>query len=130
DVVREFYEPFEIALQGAHRLVEQVEIADEETDEVCEECGRNMVIKWGRYGKFLACPGFPECRNTKPLLVSIGVPCPECGSDIVERRSRRGRTFYGCSTYPECEFTSWQRPVNAKCPQCGSLLIERNRRGQ
>lgn len=130
DVVREFYEPFEIALQGAHRLVEQVEIADEETDEVCEECGRNMVIKLGRYGKFLACPGFPECRNTKPLLVSIGVPCPECGSDIVERRSRRGRTFYGCSTYPECEFTSWQRPVNAKCPQCGSLLIERNRRGQ
>lgn len=130
DVVREFYEPFEVALQGAHQLVEQVEIADEETDEICEECGRNMVIKWGRYGKFLACPGFPECRNTKPLLVSIGVPCPDCGNEIVERRSRRGRTFYGCSTYPECEFTSWQRPVNAKCPQCSSILVERNRRGQ
>ncbi len=78
-----------------------------------------MVIKWGRYGKFLACPGFPECKNTRPLLVEIGVACPECGKPLVERRSRRGRVFYGCSGYPDCSFTSWQRPIAERCPRCG-----------
>src|SRR5690606_25133412 len=130
DVIREFYGPFEEAVQNAHKDIEEIEIEDEVTEEVCEVCGRNMVIKWGRYGQFLACPGFPECRNTKPLLKPIGVACPKCGKDIVERRSRKGRVFYGCSGYPDCDFTSWQKPVPAKCPVCGAMLVERNRRGR
>lgn len=121
-VLREFYGPFQDALKHAQREIEEVEIADEVTDEVCEVCGRNMVVKWGRYGKFLACPGFPECKNTRPLVNEVGVACPECGKPIVERRSRRGRTFYGCSGYPECRFTSWQRPVDRRCPRCGGLM--------
>lgn len=130
DVIREFYGPFEEAVQNAHKDIEEIEIEDEVTEEVCEVCGRNMVIKWGRYGQFLACPGFPECRNTKPLLKPIGVACPKCGKDIVERRSRKGRVFYGCSGYPDCDFTSWQKPVPAKCPVCDAMLVERNRRGR
>lgn len=130
DVVKEFYGPFSDAVEKAHTEIQDIEIADEEADEDCELCGRRMVIKWGRYGRFVACPGFPECRNTKPLLKSIGAACPECGNDVVERRTRKGRTFYGCSGYPECEFTSWQRPVGHKCPQCDSILVERPRRRQ
>lgn len=121
-VLHEFYGPFQDALKHAQREIAEVEIADEVTDEVCEVCGRNMVVKWGRYGKFLACPGFPECKNTRPLFTEVGVDCPECGKPIVERRSRRGRTFYGCSGYPECRFTSWQRPVDRRCPRCGGLM--------
>lgn len=128
-IIRTFYEPFSAALEQAHDLVEEVQIADEETDIPCELCGRNMVIKWGRFGKFLACPGFPECKNTKPLLVEIGVPCPQCGKALVERKSRRGRTFYGCSGYPDCSFTSWEKPVAARCPSCQGILVERTRRG-
>lgn len=123
-VLESFYQPFEQALQNAKDEIEEVEIQDEVTSEVCEACGRNMVIKWGRYGKFLACPGFPECRNTRPLLEEIGVDCPKCNSPLVERRSRRGRVFYGCSAYPECDFTSWKRPIARKCPACGSLMTE------
>ncbi len=123
-VLDRFYQPFEQALANAKDEIEEVEIQDEVTDEICESCGRNMVIKWGRYGKFLACPGFPECRNTRPLLEEIGVDCPLCNSPIVERRSRRGRVFYGCSAYPECEFTSWKRPIARKCPRCGGLMTE------
>lgn len=130
DVLREFYGPFEEALARAQKQIAEIEVADEVSDEVCELCGRRMVIKSGRYGKFLACPGFPECRNTKPLVKSIGVACPECGKEIVERRSRRGRVFYGCSGYPDCEYTSWQKPVGALCPNCGTMLVERNRRGK
>ncbi|HET7559472.1 MAG TPA: topoisomerase DNA-binding C4 zinc finger domain-containing protein, partial [Limnochordia bacterium] len=129
EVLRRFYEPFSQALEQAQVEIDAVQIEDEPTDELCEKCNRNMVIKWGRYGKFLACPGFPECKNTKPLLTDIGVACPSCSGRLVERRTRRGRVFYGCERYPECDFTSWKRPVNARCPRCGKLMVERRRRG-
>ncbi|HHV93172.1 MAG TPA: type I DNA topoisomerase [Firmicutes bacterium] len=129
-VLAEFWEPFSEELRKAELLMEEVEIADEETEEVCEKCGRKMVIKQGRYGRFLACPGFPECRNTKPLLKGIGVACPKCGGEIVERRSKRGRTFYGCANYPDCDFTSWQKPAGKNCPQCGQLMVVRQGRGK
>ncbi|MBE3582914.1 MAG: type I DNA topoisomerase [Limnochordaceae bacterium] len=124
DVVERFYEPFAQRLQQAQQLVAAVELTPEETDVICENCGRHMVIKHGRFGKFLACPGYPECRNTKPLLKEIGVACPRCGRPLVERRSRQGRLFYGCSGYPKCDFTSWERPVG-RCPRCGQLLVVR-----
>ncbi len=126
-VVREFWEPFAKAVAAAEATLEKVQIEDEPTDEVCPECGKPMVIKHGRYGKFLACTGFPECRHTQPLLTKLGVPCPTCGKDLVVRRSRRGRTFYGCSGYPDCDFASWQRPVAAPCPQCGGLQTQSSR---
>ena len=126
-VVREFWEPFAKAVEAAEATIEKVRIEDEPTDEVCPECSRPMVIKHGRYGRFLACTGFPECRHTRPLLTKLGVPCPTCGKDLVVRRSRRGRTFYGCSGYPDCEFTSWQRPVATPCPQCGGLQTQSSR---
>jgi len=129
-VIGEFYAPFERALENARKEIEEVTIEDEVTDEVCEVCGRNMVIKWGRYGKFLACPGFPECKNTRPLLSEIGVACPQCGKPLVERRSRRGKVFYGCSGYPDCSFTSWQRPVAERCPRCSGLMTRVERRGK
>src|SRR5690606_28557237 len=130
DVVASFYGPFMEAVERAYADAEEVEVPDEVTEEVCEQCGRRMVIKTGRYGKFLACPGFPECRNTRPLVHEIGVPCPSCGAPLVERRTRKGRTFYGCSAYPECTFTSWKKPVNARCPRCGSILVEESRGGR
>jgi DNA topoisomerase-1 len=126
-VVKEFYDPFAQTLEKASSLMERVEIADEPSDEVCDLCGRPMVIKLGRFGKFLACSGFPECRNTRTLLNKIGVECPTCGSDLIERKTRTGRTFYGCSTYPTCSFSSWQRPVAQRCPSCGGLQTVRAR---
>ena len=129
-VLEEFYGPFEAALENAKKAIEEVTIEDEVTDVVCEECGRNMVIKWGRFGKFLACPGFPECKNTRPLLEEIGVACPECGKPLVERRSRRGRVFYGCSGYPDCSFTSWQRPIAKRCPRCDGLMTRIERKSK
>ena len=95
------------------------------TDEKCDLCGRNMVIKYGPHGKFLACPGFPECRNTKPFLEKIGVACPKCGKELAIRRTKKGRVFYGCEGYPECEYTLWQKPINKNCPKCGDLLISK-----
>jgi len=130
ELLEEFWRPFEADLKKAEVLMEEVEIADEESDEVCEKCGRRMVIKQGRYGRFLACPGFPECRNTKPLLKEIGVACPVCQGQVVERKTRRGRTFYGCSNYPECEFTSWQRPLGINCPECGQFMVLKPRRNK
>jgi len=100
-----------------------VELADEVTEELCPNCSRNLVIKMGRYGKFLACPGFPECRYTRPLLEPTGVKCPECTGELVLRRSKKGRTFYGCSQYPQCEFSVWDRPSPEKCPVCGGLMV-------
>lgn len=123
-VIREFYQPFRQELDKAGESIERVKIEPEPTDELCEKCGRPMVIRMGRFGKFMGCSGFPECRNAKPLLKKIGVACPECGADLVERQTKAHRTFYGCSRYPECKWTSWQKPVPEPCPKCGGLMVE------
>lgn len=128
-VLSEFYTPFKARLDVAQKEMKKIEIRDEETDEVCPNCGKNLVKKMGRYGQFLACPGFPECRYTKQIKVEIGVKCPFCGGMVVERRSKKGRKFFGCDRYPTCKFVSWDKPVEKKCPQCGSYLVEKNRRG-
>jgi DNA topoisomerase-1 len=127
-VLREFYEPFERAVQRAEQTMEKVDIADQKTGETCEKCGHDMIIKWGRYGRFIACSNFPDCRNTRPHLEKIGVTCPQCGGDLAEKRSRKKRIFYGCSNYPECNFVSWKRPLAQPCPACGGLLVVKNNR--
>ncbi len=124
-VIRNFYPDLDEAVKTAEKELEQVKIEDEVTDVICEQCGRNMVIKYGPHGKFLACPGFPECKNTKPYLEKIGVPCPICGKDVVVKRSKKGRLYYGCENNPECEFMSWQRPSKEKCPSCGGYMLEK-----
>ena len=124
-VISNFYPDLEEAVQVAEKEQESVKIEDEVTDVICEECGRNMVIKYGPHGRFLACPGFPECRNTKPYLEKIGVPCPVCGKDIVLRKTKKGRKYYGCEDNPTCEFMSWQKPSKEKCPKCGSYMVEK-----
>ena len=121
-VIRDFYGPFAQTLEKAEQGIEKVKIEDEVSDEKCELCGAPMVYKMGRYGKFLACSRFPECRGTKAILTEIGVPCPECGAPILEKTSRKGRKFYGCKNYPECTFVSWDKPVAEKCPVCGSYM--------
>ncbi len=129
-VVEEFYQPLEHMVQFAEGEMAKIAIEEKETDVVCEKCGRNMVVKHGRYGKFLACPGFPECRNTKPYLEKTGANCPRCGGDIVIRKTRKKRSFFGCINYPECEFVTWDKPIGEKCPECGNNLAERNNRGR
>ena len=124
-VISNFYPDLQEAVEKAEKELETVKIEDEVTDVVCEECGRNMVIKYGPHGKFLACPGFPECRNTKPYLEKIGVACPKCGKDIVLRKTKKGRRYYGCEDNPECDFMSWQKPSEEKCPKCGSYMVEK-----
>ncbi|MDQ0337253.1 DNA topoisomerase-1 [Caldalkalibacillus uzonensis] len=125
-ILDEFYAGFEKRLQVADEQMKNVEIEDEVADEECEKCGRHMVYKIGRYGKFLACSGFPECRNTKPIVKEIGVQCPTCTKgQIVERKSKRNRVFYGCSEYPDCDFVSWDKPLPRPCPKCNSLLVEK-----
>ena len=126
-VLSEFYEPFERSVKLAEQTMEKVPLADQATGEKCEECGHDMIIKWGRYGKFIGCSNFPDCRNTKPYLEKIGVQCPECGGDLVEKRSRKKRIFYGCSNYPECKFVSWKKPLPQPCPVCGGLLVIKNK---
>lgn len=126
-VISNFYPDLDEAVRNAEKELEEVTIEDEVTDVVCEECGRNMVIKYGPHGKFLACPGFPECRNTKPYLEKIGVSCPNCGGDIVIRKTKKGRRYYGCENNPECEFMTWQKPSNEKCPKCNSVLLEKGK---
>lgn len=130
-VLSSFYESFEKRLEVAEEEMKEVEIQDEVSDEICEKCGRHMVYKMGRFGKFLACSGFPDCRNTKPIVKDIGVTCPKCGEGkIIERRSKKGRIFYGCDTYPACDYVSWDKPTNKPCPNCDSMLVEkRNRSG-
>jgi DNA topoisomerase-1 len=130
--MRAFYGPFTETLHNAEKRIARVRFKDEPSGEICDKCGRDMVIKLGRYGKFIACSGFPECRNSKPLLEKIGMPCPDCHEgEIVERRSKKGRTFYGCSRYPECEFTAWNKPVAVSCARCGSpYMVEAGRKGQ
>ena len=122
-IVRNFYPDLDAAVKAAEKELEEVKIEDEVTDVICENCGRHMVIKYGPHGKFLACPGFPECRNTKPYLEKIGVACPKCGKDVVLRRTKKGRMYYGCEANPDCDFMSWQRPVSKKCPQCGGYMV-------
>ena len=125
EIIRNFYPDLDEAVKKAEKELESVKIEDEATDVICEECGRNMVIKYGPHGKFLACPGFPECRNTKPYLEKIGVPCPVCGKDVVVRKTKKGRKYYGCENNPECEFMSWQKPSKEKCPECGGYMLEK-----
>ena len=122
-IVRDFYGPFEKDLEKAEASIEKVSIEDQVSDIPCEKCGAMMVYKMSRYGKFLACPNFPACRHTLALPKSIGVACPQCGAQLLERISRKGRKFYGCERYPECDFVSWDRPVNDKCPVCGSRMV-------
>ena len=122
DLLRKFYEPFDETLKQAEDVIGEVEIPDEVTDIPCDKCGRMMVVKQGRFGKFLACPGFPDCRNAKPLLRDTGVACPKCGGKIVERKSRRGRAFFGCDHYPDCDYTTWDEPQQEKCKICGSFM--------
>ncbi len=125
EVIRNFYPDLEEAVQIAEKELESVKIADEVTDVICEECGRNMVIKYGPHGKFLACPGFPECRNTKPYLEKVGISCPKCGKELVIRKTKKGRRYFGCENNPECDFMSWQKPSKEKCPRCGGYMLER-----
>lgn len=124
NVLHNFYDPFAKDLKVAEAEIPHVDIPLEVSDVPCDKCGKMMVIREGRFGKFLACPGFPECRNTKPILVKIGVKCPKCGGEIIERKTKTGKIFYGCEKYPDCDFTSWDKPLNEKCSKCGSLLVE------
>ncbi|MDD5901626.1 MAG: type I DNA topoisomerase [Lachnospiraceae bacterium] len=124
-IVRNFYPDLEESLANAERELENIKIEDEVSDVVCDVCGRQMVVKYGPHGKFLACPGFPECRNTKPYLEKIGVACPNCGKEVVVRKTKKGRRYYGCEANPECDFMAWQKPSGKKCPQCGGILLEK-----
>ena len=125
NVIRNFYPDLDEAVNQAEEQLPNIKIEDEVTDILCEECGSNMVIKYGPHGKFLACPRFPECRNTKSYLEKIGVECPQCGKDIVIRKTKKGRRYYGCENNPDCDFMSWQKPSKEKCPQCGKVLVEK-----
>ena len=127
-VVENFWPDLEASVQAAEKELDKVKIEDEVSDVICENCGRHMVVKYGPHGKFLACPGFPECRNTKPYQEKIGVSCPRCGGEILRKKTRKGRVYYGCEHYPECEFMSWQQPVREKCPKCGGYMVIRGNR--
>ena len=130
-VLRDFYPPFEKMLDEAEKHIEKVEIQDEVSDVPCDKCGAMMVYKMGRFGRFLACPNFPECRNAKPILTYIATPCPKCGARLMEKTSKKNRKFYGCEKYPECDFVSWEKPIPEKCPKCGSYMVEkRGKRGE
>jgi len=130
-VLADFYYPFSERLDEAREEMDEVELEEELTDEKCEKCGKPMAVKYGRYGKFLACSGYPECKNTKPYLIKTGISCPECeDGELIQRKSRKGRVFYGCTNYPDCKFVSWNKPVEEKCPECNGLMVEkRSKRG-
>ena len=128
NIVREFYPPFAEKIQDAEEKIGEIEVKDQETDIECENCKRLMVIKFGRFGKFLACPGFPECRNAKPLFEEAGVDCPRCDGRVVIKKSKKGRKYYGCENFPDCDFISWNLPTGEKCPDCGEFLVEKGRR--
>ena len=130
EVVSEFYKPLEEAIKEANEKIEKINM-DEETDEICELCGSNMVIKYGRFGKFMACKNYPECKNTKPLVNKVGVKCPKCKEgEIILRKSKKGKAFYGCSNYPECDFISWYKPTGEVCKECGSYMIEKRTKNE
>ena len=125
-IIRDFYPDFKKSVENAAEKLEKIEIKDEETDIICEKCGRNMVIKYGRYGKFLACPGFPECQNAKPYFEEAGVNCPECGGKVLIKKTKKGRIYYGCEHNGDgCDFMSWNKPTGEKCPECGAFLEEK-----
>ena len=124
-IIRDFYGPFEKELEVADHAIEKVTVEDQPTGETCELCGKQMVLKTGRFGEFIACSGYPECKNTKPIVKTIDVKCPKCGKDLVARKSKKGKLFYGCSGYPDCDQSYWYKPVDKKCPKCGALLIEK-----
>ena len=123
EIIKNFYPDLKESVDSAEKELENVKIEDEVTDVICDKCGRNMVIKYGPHGKFLGCPGFPKCHNTKPYLEKIGVKCPKCGKDIILKKTKKGRMFYGCEGYPECDFMTWQRPSDKKCPKCGGYML-------
>ena len=127
-LLENFWPDLDASVKAAEKDLQEVKIEDEKTDVICENCGRNMVIKYGPHGKFLACPGFPECRNTKPYLEKIGVKCPKCGGDVLLKRTRKGRRYYGCEHNPECDFMTWQRPAAESCPKCGGYMLEKGER--
>ena len=124
-VVENFWPDLYEAVTEAEKNLEEVKVEDEVTDVICENCGRNMGVNYGPHGKFLACPGFPDCKNTKPYLEKIGVPCPKCGKEVILRKTKKGRKYYGCENNPECDFMSWQKPSAKKCPQCGGYMLEK-----
>ncbi len=131
EVIREFYAPFVKTVEEAEKKIGDIEIKDEESDVVCDKCGAMMVYKHGKFGKFLACPSFPKCRNTKAIIKEIGVKCPECNGEVIEKKSKKGKIFFGCTNFPECEFTSWDRPTNDKCDICGGVMYEKiSRKGK
>ena len=129
NVIDEFYTPFKSILKKAENEIEKIDLT-EETDEICEKCGNKMVIKYGRYGKFLACSNYPDCDFTKSFVIKAGVNCPNCDGELIVRKSKKGKTFYGCSNFPKCRFISWNKPINKKCPECNSLLVEQNKKNQ
>ncbi len=122
-MLKDFYFPFNKTVETVESKIDKVKIEDQTTDVICEKCGKNMVIKIGRYGKFLACPGFPDCKNAKPLVEEIGVDCPKCGAKVVAKKSRKGKVYYVCEKNPDCDFISWSKPLNEKCPECGSYMV-------
>jgi len=131
EVVREFYEPFAKRVELADKSIPEMNMGPEPVGRQCPECGHELVIRWGRYGKFISCSNFPDCRYTEPWLEKIGVTCPKDGGELVERKTRKGRVFYGCANYPECDFTSWKRPLPAPCPACkGTLVVADKRNAQ
>ena len=124
-VLKNFWPDLDEAVKAAEKELEDVKIEDEVTDVICENCGRNMVIKFGPHGKFLACPGFPDCRNTKPYLEKAGIKCPKCGGEVLIKKTKKGRRYYGCENNPECDFMTWQKPTGELCPECQSPLVQR-----
>ena len=127
-VIEDFYPPFKDNLEKAQSSIEKIKIKDEVSDVICDKCGRNMVYKLSKFGKFLACPGYPECRNTKAIREGTGVECPKCGGEILIKHSRKGKTYYSCEHSPKCDFIAWDMPVKEKCPQCGGLLLKKQGR--
>src|SRR5690606_2607389 len=125
EVIREFYLPFNADLEKAQDLIEKVEIKDEDAGKDCPQCGRPMLIKHGRFGKFVACSGFPECRYTESINEEAGVTCPFCHGQILALKSKKGRKYYGCKNYPQCNFRSWNKPTGEKCPECGDAMVEK-----
>jgi DNA topoisomerase-1 len=128
DIVRNFYTTFAPQVERAKVEIPETKAELEKIGRACPQCGHDLVIRWGRFGKFISCSNFPVCRYTEPWLQKIGVQCPECGNELVERKTRKGRVFYGCSSYPTCQFNSWKRPIPAPCPKCGGTLVIANKR--